>query len=105
MANPTDAQNIVMLNNTPDKGPFKALFPPPIPRKLYEQKYYGPLRVEGQFPPPVPDTNPPQEIAQYKKHSGSKSTPGQAIYTTIRPKKLTKRQKSVIAEMFGKRRS
>jgi hypothetical protein len=103
MVNPTDAQNMVMLNSTTDKGPFKVLFPPPIPKKLYEQKYYGPLRVEGQFPPPVPDTNSPQEIAQYKKHSGSKLTLRQAIYTQICPKPFTKRQKAAIVEIFGQR--
>jgi hypothetical protein len=59
--------------------------------------------MENNYPPPVPDAIPVQEVAQYKKHSHLKSKPEQAIYTQIRPKQLTKRQKAAISEIFGRR--
>jgi hypothetical protein len=103
MASPIDIPGVTQINSTADKGPFQILVRPPVPKTLYKQTYYGPLRMENNYPPPVPDAIPVQEIAQYKKHSHSKLKSEQAIYTQIRPKQLTKRQKAVIAEIFGRR--
>ena len=95
-----------------------ALAQPP-PKEIYGLTTPRPLLPITEKPAYVPGQNPKaltppppvltifydqrQKAAQYKKHSGLKSTPGQAIYTLIRPKMLTKRQKTVIAEMFGQR--
>jgi hypothetical protein len=61
------------------QNPKALMPPPPVLTIFYEQR---------------------QKSAQYKKHSGLK--PEQAIYTQIRSKQFTKRQKAAIAEIFGR---